>query len=141
MCMIRPLYTQFLSRKNPSTLQPTLHSCWFSEGKWLKGLDFKPFSQPFSLTFPECFLSRGRQEATVHWESRHLACSCRLSRQDACSPSAPPPRAGLLTAGRMPALPVHHRLGPACRQQAGCLRSQQKKNTDCQSSSTRNRRV
>ena len=46
------------------------------------------------------------------------------SRQDACSPSVPPPRAGLPTAGRMPALPVHHRLGPACRQQAGCLLSQ-----------------
>ena len=32
-----------------------------------------------------------RKEAKVHWESRHPACCCRLSRQDACSPSAPTP--------------------------------------------------
>ena len=32
-----------------------------------------------------------RKEATVHWESRHLACFNDNSRQDACSPSAPSP--------------------------------------------------
>ena len=46
-----PLYTYFQSRKKPSTLQPTLHSLWYSAEKWLKGLiskPFRPFSQPFS---------------------------------------------------------------------------------------------
>ena len=40
---ICPLYTHFLSRKNPLTLQPTLHFPWESGRKWLKGLLSKPF--------------------------------------------------------------------------------------------------